>query len=78
MTAGALETLTPLDICVGVVLHSRGTWGEVDEEDAEENERGLREDLRLFSAYDAKDGTRFYVVTERDRSLTTVLLADEY
>jgi len=78
ITRGAFDALTPLDVCVGVVLHSRGTWGELDEEDCEGNERALRGGGRLFSAYHARDGTRFYVVTEHDRSVTTVCLAGEY
>ncbi|RUL86986.1 hypothetical protein [Tautonia sociabilis] len=78
ITREAFAVLSPLDVCVAIVLHSRGTWGELDEDDCEGNERSLREGGRLFSAYDAKDGTRFYVVTEHDRSVTTVQLAEEY
>ena len=77
VTPGTLATLSPLDWAVAVLLHSRGDWGEVDEEDREENERALREGGLLLSAYHAADGTRFYVITEADRSATTVQLPDE-
>jgi hypothetical protein len=78
ITRAAHDALSLLDVCVGTILHSRGVWGDVDEEDAEENERALRDGDRLFSAYQAKSGVRFYVITEHDRSVTTVLLPGDY
>lgn len=49
------------------------------EEDREENELSLREGYRLFSVYHTKDGEKFYVITEHDRSRATVLLpSDQY
>jgi hypothetical protein len=77
ITLGAYGTVPPLDILVGVLLHARGVWGEVDEPDAERNERALREGGELLSAYTAADGTRFYVLTEADRSATTVVVGQE-
>jgi hypothetical protein len=77
ITPGAFAALTPLDASVALLLHSRGIWGELDEEDCEENERALRQGGRLRSAYDAADGRRFHVVTEADRSATAVLLPAE-
>jgi hypothetical protein len=73
----AYGTLSPLDRAVAVLLHSRGTWGEIGEVDAEENELALRDGGFLFSAYHAADGTRFYVITKADRSATTVQLPGE-
>ena len=48
--------------------HLDGDWGEVDAEDARENELSLKNDLRLLSAYTIKNGTKIWVITEADRS----------
>jgi hypothetical protein len=58
--------------------HSNGDWGEVNAEDAAENELSLREGFRLLSAYTITSGIRIWVITERDRSGTTILLPEEY
>ena len=55
-----------------------GDWGELCEEDRQENEFSLREGFRLLSAYTSAQGEKFWVITERDRSVTTVLLPEEY
>jgi len=53
-------------------------WGEVSDEDARENELSLKESFRLLSAYRTAKGQRLWIVTEADRSATTILLPDEY
>jgi len=58
--------------------HWRGDWGDLDAEDREENEFSLTRSLRLLSAYTLTDGTRIWVITEADRSATTILLPSEY
>lgn len=58
--------------------HLTGDWGELDAADRAENELSLREGFRLLSAYDLPDGTRFWIITEADRSSTTLLLPAEY
>lgn len=57
--------------------HASGDWGEVCEEDKQANEYALRDGSRLLSAYTV-DGTKFWIITEWDRSVTTVLFPDEY
>lgn len=57
--------------------HVCGDWGDCDCEDWEHNNRALREGTRLLSVYRLQ-GQRIYVITEWDRSLTTILLAEEY
>ncbi len=57
--------------------HVTGDWGSLDKHDVKENELSLRKGYRLFSAYNIED-QRFYVITEHDRSATTVLLPEEY
>jgi hypothetical protein len=58
--------------------HVRGDWGELDAEDMEENEFSLARGLRLLSRYTLKDHTVIWIITEADRSVTTILLPDEY
>ena len=58
--------------------HAAGDWGELSEDDRLENERSLVDDCRLLSAYSLADGTRIWIITEADRSATTLLLPDEY
>ena len=58
--------------------HRRGDWGDVGKEDWQANERALKHGERLLSVYHAADGTKFYVISEWDRSATTVLLPEDY
>lgn len=58
--------------------HLSGDWGEVSAEDAQENERSLVHGWRLLSAYGLSDGTKLWIITEADRSATTLLLPSEY
>jgi len=46
--------------------------------DRQENEQALQKSLRLFSVYRADNGTIFWIITEADRSATTVLLPEDY
>lgn len=61
-----------------VSRHLTGDWGDLEVEDKVENELSLREGFRLLSAYHLPDGTKVWIITEADRSVTTVLLPDEY
>jgi hypothetical protein len=58
--------------------HRGGDWGEVCRDDWEENDLCLREGFRLHSAYRTAHGIRLWVITEADRSVTTILLPEEY
>ena len=58
--------------------HLSGDWGDVDAEDARENELSLKHGWRLLSAYTLKSGTKIWVITEADRSSTCILLPEEY
>jgi len=55
-----------------------GDWGNVCPEDAEANEAAVNERARLLSAYSTDTGVHFWIITEADRSVTTVLLPEEY
>ena len=58
--------------------HVTGDWGDLPEEDIAENERSLEQGLRLFSAYHLSSGEKIWVITEYDRSVTTILLPSDY
>ncbi|MFQ5812041.1 MAG: hypothetical protein ACE5JC_10440 [Candidatus Zixiibacteriota bacterium] len=58
--------------------HVAGDWGDLDDQDRRANEEALRVGNRLLSAYRTKRGERIWVITEWDRSATTILLPDEY
>jgi hypothetical protein len=58
--------------------HVTGDWGELDEHDRQENERAVKEGNRVFSAYQTNQGVKIWVITEWDRSVTTLLLPSEY
>jgi hypothetical protein len=58
--------------------HFNGDWGDLCDEDRQANQEAQQEGLRLLSAYRLNDGTKLWVITEADRSVTTVLLPEEY
>ena len=79
-TPGALDLLTRTGTDPGQVLarHHAGDWGEgLDGEDKQANEDALKHGSRLLSCY-LVDGERLWVITEADRSITTLLLPSEY
>jgi hypothetical protein len=77
-TPNALSRLSPDDILRGIQRHQAGDWGDVDEPDHQENERALTESARLFSVYHTDARMKFWVITEADRSVTTVLMPEDY
>jgi hypothetical protein len=78
MTSNAAETLSQPDVHEALKRHAAGDWGDVDEHDHQQNEVALKEGFRLFSVYHAQNGTKFWVITEADRSATTVLMPEDY
>ena len=58
--------------------HVRGDWGTVCREDARANDQALIHGERLLSAYVLKTNVKIWIITESDRSATTILLPDEY
>ena len=79
-TPGALGALKQTGETPGLFLkrHVTGDWGEVDEEDCRENELSVVQRCRLLSAYTLSNGTKLWIITEADRSATTLLLPSEY
>ncbi len=79
-TPGALSALAEAEEEPLVYLsrHVSGDWGELCDEDKEENELSLREGFRILSAYQLRTGVKIWIITEADRSATTILLPSEY
>ena len=77
-TSNALNTLNQEDVLIAMGRHHRGDWCDLCDEDRQANEQALERDLRLFSVYRDREGTKFYISTEHDRSVTTVLLPEDY
>lgn len=77
-TANAAETLPQNEIIAGLQRHAAGDWGDVDEEDRKSNEKAFKHGDRLLSVYHTSDGTKFWIITEWDRSVTTVLMPEDY
>lgn len=77
-TPGAIESLHFEDVHRALARHVSGDWGDVPPQDKEENELALKQGFRILSSYRDRHGTRFWIITEADRSVTTVLLPDEY
>jgi len=80
ITPGAQEALeiagqTPIQF---LRRHMSADWGEVSEDDAQENELSLRDGFRLLSAYRTVKSQKIWIITEADRSATTILLPSEY
>ena len=78
ITRNALNSLNQTDVDSGLARHLRGDWGDVDEEDRRTNDQALKHGDRLLSVYHAANGTKFWIITEADRSATTILLPDDY
>jgi hypothetical protein len=82
-TPGAVEVLgckyldTRLAVVNFALRHQSGDWGIVDDEDKRANDQAVMNGQRILSAYMAGN-TTIWVITEADRSVTTVLLPGEY
>ena len=77
-TPGALEKVPNGEMLGALGRHAAGDWGNVCSEDAAANDDALGCGARLLSSYTTAGGVRFWIITEADRSLTTVLLPEEY
>ena len=76
-TPGVLRELDEAWVAELLARHQGGDWGDVGAEDRHLNDHALRNGGRLLSAYDTQAG-RIWIITEADRSATTILLPSEY
>jgi len=77
-TPGALDALSGDEMRTALSRHRRGDWGDLCDEDKQENDFAIGRRIRILSAYRSSAGVKFWIITEADRSATTVLLPDEY
>ncbi len=78
VTPGVIEKLRPTEVFHSLWRHAFGDWGDIHKEDIGLNEEALLHGGRLLSVYYSDAGIRFWIITEADRSATTVLLPEEY
>ena len=76
-TPNALSRLTQGEILIGIQRHQAGDWGDLYEHERHANNQALVEETRIWSAYHSTRGIKFWIITEADRSETTILLADD-
>jgi len=79
-TLGALKAIEDADQTPDEFLdcHHEGDWGNIDPKDRRANDRALTEGTRLISAYKTAKREVIWIITEADRTVTTILLPDEY
>lgn len=78
ITSNALARVHLEDLAASLRRHSAGDWGDCGPEDRAENDRALIKGSRLLSVYADRHGERFWIITEWDRSVTTLLLPEDY
>jgi hypothetical protein len=77
ITGNASLRLLTEEVLTALHRHASGDWGDLCPEDAMANDAALQQGGRLFSAY-GEGETRFWVISEADRSVTSVLLPEDY
>ena len=77
-TRGVINSISRQEMTDALIRHASGDWGDLDPEDKQANDDALKHGGRIFSAYTSSDGIRFWIITEANRSYTTVLLPEEY
>jgi len=78
VTPAALHVLSIVEMDNALQRHCRGDWGDVCSEDWEANDLALSERHRVLSVYQSTAQEVFWIITEWDRSLTTILLPSDY
>ena len=77
ITDDVTQTLSVEDIAIGLARHLRGDWGELEAPSRQANEAALLQGGRLVSFYCSRKGLHFWIITEPDRSKTTVIRPDD-
>ncbi len=80
LTVGAREALENSNQTAAEFLakHQSGDWGDVCEDDRQENELSVKQGYRILSSYRTSKGVKIWTITEANRSSTTCLKPDEY
>jgi hypothetical protein len=78
LTKRADEEIDRIDILNGLRRHSHGDWNDLEEESIKENNFSVENGFRILSSYKTRNNIKFWIITEADRSYTTILLPEEY
>ena len=78
ITRNAKDVLPHMEVNAAIERHLNGDWGDVCPSDWQLNEDALKHGDRLLSVYHTHDDVKFWIITESDRSTTTVLLPSDY
>ncbi|OPG89569.1 hypothetical protein B2I21_36225 [Chryseobacterium mucoviscidosis] len=78
VTPGCMEVTREEERISALTRHVNGDWGGVSDCDKQYNDEAMEDEGRLLSAYLTSSGLRFWIITEWDRSVTTILLPEEY
>ena len=77
ITSAAGEALPRVDVVHALRQHGAGIWGDLSQDDRVANDTAVKNGGRILSTYGSTNGIQFWVITEADRSATTVLLPDD-
>lgn len=77
-TPGAIDAVAYHELMNAFHRHLRCDWGDTCDHDRALNDQALLSGDRLFSVYHSAEGRKFWIITESDRSATTILLPEEY
>jgi len=77
-TPAALRSLSSTEMAEAICRHCRCDWGNLGQEDWQANNEALKRGERLLSAYETASKIKFWIITEADRSYTTILLPGDY
>jgi|JI7StandDraft_1071085.scaffolds.fasta_scaffold539533_1 hypothetical protein len=78
ITRHAQNALSSRDLNEALIRHLEGDWGQVCESDRQLNDSAIQDGGRIMSEYCSSSGVRFWIITEYDRSVTTILLPSDY
>jgi hypothetical protein len=77
-TRNVVDSVPQGEILKALARHTKGDWGDLDAEDKELNDLAVLQGSRLLSSYKTESGVKFWIITECDRSYTTVLFPEDY
>ncbi|NKA72386.1 plasmid related protein [Ralstonia solanacearum] len=79
-TPAAVAVLATADVSIFKLLnrHARGDWGDLSDEDRQQNDQAAVTAQRVLSSYLLGNGRKVWIITEADRAMTTVLLPEDY
>ena len=78
ITPNAMSQLTSSEVLVALKRHLTGDWGDCCPEDRQANDQALELGGRVFSVYHSAEQQTFWIITEADHTLTTVMMPEDY